>query len=121
MAGLVLKLKPRERVWINGALFENGDRRSKISIISPDVNVLRCKYMITEECRDLSPAHTLHWQLQQQMAGLELDPEKRLRLGSKLLDYLPDQSENIKSGDWYLVLQALKEHRDFVNATAALT
>jgi len=29
MAGLVLKLGPRERVLINGAVIENGDRRSR--------------------------------------------------------------------------------------------
>ena len=32
MSGLVLKLAPNERVLINGAVIENGDRRSKISI-----------------------------------------------------------------------------------------
>jgi flagellar protein FlbT len=43
MSGLILKLAPRERVLINGAVIENGDRRSRISIKSPNVNVLRLK------------------------------------------------------------------------------
>ena len=34
MSGLVLKLSPKERVLINGAVIENGDRRSKLSIVS---------------------------------------------------------------------------------------
>lgn len=30
MTGLVLKLGPKERVLINGAVIENGDRRSRV-------------------------------------------------------------------------------------------
>ena len=41
MSGLVLKLAPNERVLINGAVIENGDRRSKIAIRTPNANVLR--------------------------------------------------------------------------------
>ena len=36
MSGLVLKLAPNERVLINGAVIENGDRRSKIAIKTPN-------------------------------------------------------------------------------------
>lgn len=43
MSGLVLKLAPKERVLINGAVIENGDRRSRISIVTPDVNILRLR------------------------------------------------------------------------------
>ncbi len=43
MSGLVLKLAPNERVLINGAVIENGDRRSRIAIRTPNANVLRLK------------------------------------------------------------------------------
>lgn len=43
MSGLVLKLNPKERVLINGAVIENGDRRSKFSIVTPKANVLRLR------------------------------------------------------------------------------
>lgn len=43
MSGLVLKLGPRERVLINGAVIENGDRRSRLSIMTPNANVLRLR------------------------------------------------------------------------------
>ena len=43
MTGLVLKLGPRERVLINGAVIENGDRRSRVSIITPNAHILRLK------------------------------------------------------------------------------
>lgn len=43
MTGLVLKLGPRERILINGAVIENGDRRSRLNIITPNANILRLK------------------------------------------------------------------------------
>jgi flagellar protein FlbT len=43
MSGLVLKLGPRERVLVNGAVIENGDRRSRLSIVTPNANILRLR------------------------------------------------------------------------------
>ncbi|MEL6206145.1 MAG: flagellar biosynthesis repressor FlbT [Pseudomonadota bacterium] len=43
MSGLVLKLAPHERLLINGAVVENGDRRSRVHILTPDTKVLRMK------------------------------------------------------------------------------
>lgn len=43
MSGLVLKLGPKERILINGAVVENGDRRSRLSIKTPDANILRLR------------------------------------------------------------------------------
>lgn len=49
MTGLVLKLGPRERVLINGAVIENGDRRSRLSVVTPNANVLRLRDAIHPE------------------------------------------------------------------------
>lgn len=49
MSGLVLKLGPKERVLINGAVIENGDRRSKLSIVTPQANILRLRDAIHPE------------------------------------------------------------------------
>ncbi|MDO5612988.1 MAG: flagellar biosynthesis repressor FlbT [Paracoccus sp. (in: a-proteobacteria)] len=49
MSGLVIKLAPNERVLINGAVIENGDRRSKIAIKTPNTHVLRLKDAIHPE------------------------------------------------------------------------
>lgn len=43
MSGLVLKLGPKERVLINGAVIENGDRRSRLNIVTPNANILRLR------------------------------------------------------------------------------
>ncbi len=49
MSGLVLKLSPRERVLVNGAVIENGERRSRLSIMTPDANILRLRDAIHPE------------------------------------------------------------------------
>lgn len=49
MSGLVLKLSPKERVLVNGAVIENGDRRSRLSIMTPDANILRLRDAIHPE------------------------------------------------------------------------
>jgi len=49
MSGLVLKLGPGERVLINGAVIENGNRRNRLSIMSPNANILRLRDAIHPE------------------------------------------------------------------------
>ncbi|MEM6899774.1 MAG: flagellar biosynthesis repressor FlbT [Pseudomonadota bacterium] len=43
MSGLVLKLGPRERLLINGVVIENGNRRSRVSVVTPNANILRLR------------------------------------------------------------------------------
>lgn len=49
MTGLVLKLAPKERVLMNGAVIENGDRRSRLAIMTPNANILRLRDAIHPE------------------------------------------------------------------------
>jgi len=49
MSGLVLKLGPHERVLINGAVVENGERRGRLSIMTPNANILRLRDAIHPE------------------------------------------------------------------------
>lgn len=49
MSGLVLKLGPHERVLINGAVVENGDKRSRLAIMTPHANILRLRDAIHPE------------------------------------------------------------------------
>jgi len=49
MSGLILKLAPHERVLINGAVIENGDRRSRFCIVTPNANILRLRDAIHPE------------------------------------------------------------------------
>ncbi len=49
MAGLALKLSPQERFLVNGVILQNGLRRSTVTILTPDTNVLRMKEAIHPE------------------------------------------------------------------------
>ncbi|MBE0554143.1 MAG: flagellar biosynthesis repressor FlbT [Rhodobacteraceae bacterium] len=49
MTGLVLKLGPHERVLINGAVIENGDKRSRLAVMTPRANILRLRDAIHPE------------------------------------------------------------------------
>lgn len=49
MTGLVLKLGPHERVLINGAVIENGEKRSRLAIVTPNANILRLRDAIHPE------------------------------------------------------------------------
>ncbi|MDZ4093355.1 MAG: flagellar biosynthesis repressor FlbT [Paracoccaceae bacterium] len=49
MTGLVLKLGPHERILINGAVIENGERRSRLAIMTPNAHILRLRDAIHPE------------------------------------------------------------------------
>lgn len=79
MSGLVLKLAPKERVLINGAVIENGDRRSRLSIVTPDANILRLRDAIHPE-EATTPVRRVCYATQLLLSG-DSDPENaRLQL-----------------------------------------
>lgn len=49
MSGLVIKLAPHERMLVNGAVIENGDRRTRLSIVTPNASILRLRDAIHPE------------------------------------------------------------------------
>ncbi len=74
MTGLILKLAPSERVLINGAVIENGDRRAKISIRTPNANILRLKDAIHPD-KARTPVSRVYYICQLILTG-EVDPEE---------------------------------------------
>ncbi|MEM7519455.1 MAG: flagellar biosynthesis repressor FlbT [Pseudomonadota bacterium] len=74
MSGLVLKLGPKERVLINGAVIENGDRRSRLSIMTPDANILRLRDAIHPEEAN-TPVRRACFAMQMVLSG-DTPPEK---------------------------------------------
>lgn len=134
MTGLVLKLGPKERVLINGAVIENGDRRSRLSIVSPNANILRLRDAIHPE-EVTTPVRRVCYIAQlvlsgdadkdearlQLLRGIEqlsqvlTDPDSRSRLG--------DATDAIIDGHVYQALKALRallprEERLFASAPA---
>ncbi len=99
MSGLVLKLGPHERVLINGAVIENGDRRSRLAVMTPNANILRLRDAIHPEevntpvrrvcyiaqlvlSGDVSPSDAQMQLLRgiEQLSQVMTDPDSRLQL-----------------------------------------
>ena len=77
MSGLILKLSPGERVLVNGAVIENGERRSRISIISPNANILRLRDAIHPNDAK-TPVRRVCYQIQLILTGdIDGDLEKQ--------------------------------------------
>lgn len=110
MTGLVLKLGPHERVLINGAVIENGDRRSKLAIMTPNANILRLRDAIHPEeattpvrrvcyiaqlvlSGDAASADTRHQLLRgiEQLSQALTDPDSRHLLAEASRAVLDDQ------------------------------
>ena len=74
MSGLVLKLAPKERVLVNGAVIENGDRRSRLSIVTPDAHILRLRDAIHPEDAN-TPVRRVCYAMQLILSG-DTDPDE---------------------------------------------
>lgn len=79
MTGLVLKLGPKERVLINGAVIENCDRRSKLAIMTPGTNILRLRDAIHPE-QATTPVRRVCYIAQLVLSGDAVPSEARLQL-----------------------------------------
>ncbi|MFC7702618.1 flagellar biosynthesis repressor FlbT [Plastorhodobacter daqingensis] len=119
MSGLVIKLAPKERILINGAVIENGDRRSKISIMTPNANILRLRdaihpHEVTTPVRrvcyiaqlvltgdaDVDEARVQLLQGIEQLSQVLVDPDSR--------SHLSVATSAVISGEHYQTLKALR-------------
>jgi flagellar protein FlbT len=119
MSGLVLKLGPRERVLINGAVIENGDRRSRLSIMTPNANILRLRDAIHPEQAN-TPVRRVCYIAQLVLSGdadLDTGRQQLLRGIAQLSQALNDpecQSQlraaetSVQSGQFYQALKSLR-------------
>lgn len=119
MSGLVLKLTPKERVLVNGAVIENGDRRSKLSILTPNANILRLRDAIhPEEAK--TPVKRVCYIAQLVLSGdvSEEDAAQQLTSGIEQLSqvlvdddsrrHLNQATQNVLSRDFYRTLKSLR-------------
>jgi len=68
VSGLVLKLSPKERLLVNGAVIENGNRRSRLSILTSNAKILRLRDAIhPEEAR--TPVRRVCYSVQLILSG----------------------------------------------------
>lgn len=119
MSGLVLKLGPRERVLVNGAVIENGDKRSRLSIMSPNANILRLRDALHPEEAN-TPVRRVCYIAQLVLSG-DADPDDaqcQLLRGMEQLSQvftdddsrrnLTDATEHVLDGKFYQALKSLR-------------
>lgn len=119
MSGLVLKLGPKERVLVNGAVIENGDRRGRLSILTPNANILRLRdaihpheantpvrrvcyvlQLILSGDADLAEAKHQANRGIEQLSQVLLDPESKALLNAA--------TSHLKDGNIYPALKSLR-------------
>lgn len=119
MSGLVLKLAPKERILINGAVIENGEKRSRLAILTPNAHILRLRDAIHPEqvntpvrrvcyiaqlvlSGDVTPADARLQLLRgiEQLSQVLVDTDSRALLSQATTAVLEDQH--------YLALKALR-------------
>lgn len=76
MSGLVIRLAPFERVLLNGAVIENGDKRASLSIKTPNANVLRLRDAIHPEQAN-TPVKRTCYMVQLILSGDSPEPDIR--------------------------------------------
>jgi flagellar biosynthesis repressor protein FlbT len=119
MAGLVLKLGPHERVLINGAVIENGEKRSRLAVVTPNANILRLRDAIHPEAVN-SPVRRVCYIAQLVLTG-DVDPQEAKlqllrgieQLSQVLTDYdsrtqLTIASRAVMESQHYQVLKSLR-------------
>ncbi|MEC3861625.1 flagellar biosynthesis repressor FlbT [Mesobacterium sp. TK19101] len=119
MTGLVLKLAPKERVLINGAVIENGDRRSRICIMTPNANVLRLKDAIHPDDA-VTPVRRLCYTVQLVLTGdrssdqakpgaiLRMEELSRVFTDPDSRDLLRRASQALIEDNFYACLKSLR-------------
>ena len=119
MSGLVLKLGPKERVLVNGAVIENGDRRARLSILTPNANILRLRDAIRPDEVN-TPVRRVCYIAQLVLSGDASEEDARLQLlrgieqlSQALVDddsrsHLAEAGVAVVEGDFYRALKKLR-------------
>ena len=119
MNGLVLKLAPKERLLVNGAVIENGERRSRLAILTPNAHILRLRDAIHPEQVN-TPVRRVCYIVQLVLSG-DADPEEaRLQLlrgieqlaqvfrDAESRAFLDDATLSVTEGRFYQAMKALR-------------
>ena len=119
MTGLILKLAPHERVLINGAVIENGDKRSRFCVVTPNARILRLRDAIHPQ-EVGTPVRRVCYIAQLVLSGdvavEDADPQLLRgieQLSQVLTDFdsrnlLSRATESVLSGEHYQALRSLR-------------
>ncbi len=105
--GLVLRLRPREKLLVNGVVIENGSRRARIMVRSPDAQILRLRDAMPPE-EATTPARRLYYVAQLALIG-ETDCGQAK---STLVAGLTELGTAMKTLPCAVDIEAAREHAD---------
>ncbi len=123
MTGLVIKLKPNEKVLVNGVILQNGDRAARLRVRTSDVAILRARDAIQKEDAN-TPLKRVYYIAQLALAG-EADPDRAA--GEILQGLAPLKSifpgevgedivraiEAAHERKFFVIMRAVKRHFEF--------
>jgi flagellar protein FlbT len=118
MSGLVLKLGPHERIMINGVVMENGDRRARLNVLTPEANVLRLRDAI-HPGEVNTPVRRVCYIAQLVLAG-EADPEEAGRQLNRGIEQLSQVFQDADSRAHLAAATEAVGERRFYQAMRAL-
>jgi flagellar biosynthesis repressor protein FlbT len=118
MTGLVLKLGPHERIMINGVVMENGDRRARLNVLTPDAKVLRLRDAIHPDEVN-TPVRRVCYIAQLVLAG-EADPDEAARQLERGIEQLAQVFQDADSRGQLEAAGAAVGERRFYQAMRAL-
>ena len=95
MSGLILKLAAGEKVVINGALLENGDKPSSLRIADANARVLRCRDALRPDEVN-TPVKQVYYAIQLLITG-DLEEDRVLPALFREIDSLEDVFRGIDS------------------------
>lgn len=123
MAGLILKLRPGEEFLINGAVVQNGDRKTRLRVKTDGAAILRLKDAMRPE-EATTPERRAYYIAQLAVAG-EIAPEEAKAIlrdaladlavawaGRPEIEAIGRAREELESGRFYAVMRKLGEIRD---------
>ena len=117
--GLVIRLRPHEKFLVNGAILENGEKRAKFRVKSPDVNILRLRDALHPD-EITTPVKRLYYTAQLGVTGDTSSAQAAEDLAAgldALYDAIPDAEcreiidqarEHTNAHEFYHVMRCLK-------------
>jgi len=112
MTGLVIRLKPNEKILVNGVVLQNCDRAARFRIKSNDVSILRSRDAIPQKSAN-TPLRRLYYVAQLALAG-EADPEKAKAQIQSGIDPLKAIFAGTAQLDLERAYEAAEKHKFFI-------
>ena len=128
MAGLILKLGPNEQLMINGAIIENGDRKTRLRVCSEGAHILRLRNAMKPEDAT-TPLSRAYYAAQMAVAGQLTGAQAAILVEQAMSEYentsIDETRANldalVKEEEYYKVMRALRTLMDNDPEEAART